>query len=74
MICSLLPSPEMRLKCDILVCKRALETTQVWAGTGVKTPERDPVLFINCFEPSWVNLCPICKTTSTGGKREASGL
>lgn len=25
------------------------------------------MLIVKCFEPSWVSLCPICKTTSTWG-------
>lgn len=33
----------------------------------VKTPKRYPLQSVYCFEPSWVNHHPVCKTTSTWG-------
>lgn len=47
--------------------------TGVGMAVGVETPERFPVLFVNCFEPSWVNLCSTCKNHQHGGKVEARG-
>lgn len=32
-----------------------------WEWLWGKTPERLPVLFVNCPEPSWANLCPTCR-------------
>lgn len=56
------------------MCKGLWTLYRYGLVTGAKIPERDPMLFVNCFEPSWVNLGPICKTTSTGGKGKASWL
>lgn len=58
------------------VCERAVVARQVGAVYWGEAPERDPMLFVNSFEPSWVNLCPICSNheASTGGRREARGL
>lgn len=45
--------------------------TRVGMVIGGKTPEWLPVLFVNCPEPSWGDLCPSCRKLPAPGRGEA---